>query len=95
MLGQELDRLGRRLEGQEMVSCALEALELLQVRQSNEILLLKGPIIEGALVASRARWELFSSESRIGSEAALAMCSEKFCCISRGQLLHAEVLIST
>ena len=34
MLGQELDRLGRRLEGQEMVSCALEALELLQVRQS-------------------------------------------------------------
>ena len=42
--------------------------------RSDEILLLKGPIIEGALVASRARWELFSSESRIGSEAALAMC---------------------
>ena len=42
--------------------------------RSDEILLFKGPIIEGALVASRARWELFSSESRIGSEAALAMC---------------------
>ena len=34
MLGQELDRLGRRLEGQETASCAVEALELLQVRQS-------------------------------------------------------------
>ena len=42
--------------------------------RSDKILLLKGPIIEGALVASRARWELFSSKSRIGSEAALAMC---------------------
>ena len=34
MLGQELDRLGHRSEGQETVSCAGEALELLQVRQS-------------------------------------------------------------
>ena len=34
MLGQELDRLGRRLGGQETASCAGEALELLQVRQS-------------------------------------------------------------
>ena len=42
--------------------------------RSDEILLLKGPVIEGALVASRARWELFSSESRIGSEAALTLC---------------------
>ena len=42
--------------------------------RSDEILLFKGPIIEGALVASRACWELFSSKSRIGSEAALAMC---------------------
>ena len=34
MLGQELDRLGRRLEGQETASCAVEALELLQVKWS-------------------------------------------------------------
>ena len=42
--------------------------------RSDEILLFKGPIIEGALVASRAHWKLFSSKSRIQSEAALAMC---------------------
>ena len=42
--------------------------------RSDKILLFKGPIIEGALVASRAHWELFSSKGRIGSEAALAMC---------------------
>ena len=34
MLGQELDRLGHQSEGQETASCTGEALELLQVRQS-------------------------------------------------------------